>query len=92
MIKLPQERLANLLAFFGWQGGTIHQIAKETNVPVNVLISGKPSESFFGSDYSLGSICLETCSRPWRAHLGNKRKGNVDWWLGVADAVSVCKE
>ncbi len=93
MIKTPEQRMKNLLAYFGWQGGTIHQLEAETGVDGDVLLHGKPSATWLASDYSLGSAALETCTKEWRVDvLAGGRRGYADYWLGVADAMSVCRE
>jgi hypothetical protein len=93
MIKTPEKRLQNLLAYFGWQGGTIHQVAKAVGVDSTTLLHGKPEKTFLASDYSLGSCALETCGKSWRVnHLAERRYEVADYWLGVADALSICKE
>lgn len=84
MKRNPVIRMANLLAYFGWQGGTIHQIAKETGVDASTLLYGNPPEK--NGAYISGQSALSTCSRDWRVNeLARKRYGNVEYWLGVAD-------
>ena len=88
----PELRLSNLLAYFGWQGGTIHQIERLTGVDANTLLHGMPDESqnHIASDYSKGGSSLSTCSKDFRVSvLAPKSKGNVSYWLGVACGYSV---
>jgi hypothetical protein len=93
MERTPEKRLQNLLAYFGWQGGTIHQVAAEVGVDSAELLYGHPASIHLASLYSLGACSLETCSKSWRVNrLAPKRKGERDYWLGVADAISICEE
>ena len=83
-MKTAEERSKNLFRFFGWQGGTIHQVAKETGVDINTLLYGEPTESYLNSKYSHGACASETCALKFRLELVDQAKGNKDFWIGVA--------
>ncbi len=93
MVKSPEQRSSNLFAYFGYQGGTIHQIAQETGVDAQTLLYAEPKDgTYLSSLYSLGSSALETCTLNWRRNtLAPQHHGQIDYWLGVADAFEVCK-
>jgi hypothetical protein len=83
------QRLCNLLVFFGWQGGTIHQISKETGIDAYTLLYSQPSPTQRNSiDFSNGSFGLRTCGLDFRIkNLAPKANNNETFWLGVALAV-----
>lgn len=83
----PESRSANLFHYFGWQGGTIHQIASETGIDVSDLLYGEPEATYLNSKYSHGACANETCSLPMRLKLAQETKGNRDYWIGVACAI-----
>lgn len=82
----PVERTINLLHYFGWQGGTIHQLAEETGVSVNTLLYDQPHECGINSKYSHGACANETCNLAMRLELAKKVQGNREYWIGVATA------
>lgn len=79
-----EKRLENLLKYFGYQGGTIHQIAKETGCSVQALLYEEPKQTYISSDYSNGYFALNTCSLEFRLKFVKQYQGNLDFWLGVA--------
>ena len=85
--------LNNLYAYFGWQGGTIHQIAEATGCDSDELIYTVPDQMEvirMDSDYSAGQSALATCSKEFRVSvLTPKRKGNLMFWLGVRNGYAV---
>jgi hypothetical protein len=87
VIRTPQTRSKNLFDYFGWQGGTIHQIADETDVNVSDLLYGLPLENHLTSKYVQGQCAAETCGQAMRLKLAKETKGNRDFWIGVAMAV-----
>ena len=87
--RTPEKRTANLLAFFGWQGGTIHQLAAETGVDVRTLLY---ADSAYTDRFAQGCCALETCGLAYRLKLAQRTHGDVAFWLGVAHAVDVCRE
>lgn len=94
MKHTPETRSANLFHYFGWKGGTIHQIADETGVSVQDLLYGEPSSNYLSSHYSHGACANETCSLPYRILLSKRDevKGDRDYWIGVACAILPSKE
>ena len=85
--------LNNLYAYFGWQGGTIHQIAEATGCDSDELIYTVPDQMEvirLDSDYSAGQSALATCDKEFRVSvLAPKRKGNLLFWLGVRNGYAV---
>ena len=85
--------LKNLYAYFGWQGGTIHQIAVATGCNPNDLIYTVPDQMEvirLDSDYSAGQSALATCSKEFRVSvLAPKHMGNLLFWLGVRNGYAV---
>ena len=85
--------LDNLYAYFGWQGGTIHQIAGATGCNPDELIYTVPDHMqtiLLGSEYSLGQSALATCEKSFRVNvLAPKYKGNLMYWIGVRNGYSV---
>lgn len=71
---------------FGWQGGTIHQIATITGCDSYDLIYGE-IESYL-NDARSGSSAYSTNSLEFNQNkLLEKSRGNLQFWLGVAQAV-----
>ena len=85
--------IKNLYLYFGWQGGTIHQIAEATGCNLEGLIYTAPDRMEtirLDSDYSKGQSALSTCRKSFRVNvLAPKYKGNLMFWLGVRDGCSV---
>ena len=85
----PETRSSNLIRFFGWQGGTIHQVAEETGVDVQTLLYADVPAIRSGLNYdhfSQGALCSETCDLAYRMDVAKRRKGNPSFWLGVAQS------
>ncbi len=85
-MNTPEQRTLNLLSYFGYAGGTIHQLAGETGVDAQTLLYGDVSEKHLTTDHCAGQFALRTCSKAHRLGFVEARKGNKDFWLGVADA------
>lgn len=86
----PEQRMTNLLTYFGWQGGTIHQLEQETGVDAATLLHAPNMCQHIADEYSKGAAALETCGRDWRVkRLAPKYKGNAAYWIGVAHALRV---
>lgn len=76
------ERLEALLHYFGWQGGTIHQLAKETGCSVDQLLSGR-IEAVQAAE-AKGFSAIRTCSKDWRVEkLVAAHQGDWPYWGGV---------
>ncbi len=54
----PEQRTKNLLRYFGWQGGTIHQISRETGISVQDLLYGTTDKKN-NKDFWLGVAMSE---------------------------------
>lgn len=81
-------RLEALCKALGWQGGTIHQVAAETGCSVQDLIYGQPSATHITSDHAGGWFSARTCSLEHNRRVNfPANKGNLDFWLGVADGI-----
>jgi hypothetical protein len=69
----PSQRIRALFYFFGWQGGTIHQLAEATGLPVQTILEAEIISPIDG-----GFSAIRTCDRAWRIErLAPKAKG--DW-------------
>ena len=92
----PEQRARALYYFLGWQGGTVHQLAKATGLTVSQILYeplngydgyavGTPRElSRFISDKANGSSAVRTCDREYRANtLAPAHKGDFEFWGGV---------
>ena len=77
-----EERTQALYYFFGWQGGTVHQLAKATGLTVHDILHAPEIENH--NDQSRGWFSVRTCDREWRREvLAPKRQGNLAYWQGV---------
>jgi len=80
----PENRTESLLHFFGWQGGTIHQLSEVTGVDSNSLLYDEPNQNIL--DTSLGWYENRTCNLAHRLSSVEKYRGNTAFWLGAATA------
>lgn len=77
----PSQRTRALFYFFGWQGGTIHQLAHETGIDSETILHGVVAHDSNG-----GFSAIRTCGRDWRrGTLAPKHKGD---WPFYAAAIS----
>lgn len=87
----PEERFSNLLAYLGWAGGTIHQVAEVTGVNCQDLLDGsKPCGADpepIRSRFLQGSLASETCGLRYRLRLVPMVRGDAAFWLGVGEAI-----
>lgn len=74
---------------FGWNGGTIHQIAEVTGCDVWELIYNPAKE--YTLDHKLGwfAYCTNTLEYN-QLNITNKMQGNIQFWIGVSSAVQTC--
>lgn len=75
----PEQRARALYYYFGWQGGTIHQLAKATGVDSQTIL-------YSGHDGKLsdGFSAVRTCDRDWRRdRLAPKHQGDWGYWRDV---------
>lgn len=79
-------RTQALMLAFGWQGGTIHQIAEETGCNAEDLIYGESIE--YNANNKAGWFAYRTNSLEFnQENITPKRKGDLQFWLGVAAGV-----
>lgn len=79
-------RTEALMRAFGWQGGTIHQMAHETGCDAHDLIYAKSEE--WNVEHKKGWFAYMTCSLAHnQENTSPKKKGNLQFWLGVASGV-----
>jgi len=75
------SRTIPLYRFFGWQGGTVHQLAAATGLSVMDILYSPIGE---GKDTLGGFSAIRTCGRDWRRDvLAPKHKGDLPYWHGV---------
>lgn len=81
----PENRTKYLLQAFGWQGGTIHQLAEETGCEVSDLLYSKIREPLgITTDFFKGWSAARTCELQWNLDVNfPPRKGNLQFWQGV---------
>ena len=81
-------RLDAFCKAFGWQGGTIHQVAEMTGCKADDLLTGKAADETIASAYARGWFAGRTCSIEFNK-LNNfpAHRGVLDFWLGVADGL-----
>lgn len=82
------NRTQAIMKALGWAGGTIHQVAAETGCEVYGLLYGTASAFHLGSDHSKGWFAGRKNTVVFnKANVFPNRKGNLDFWLGVADGL-----
>lgn len=82
-------RTEALCRILGWQGGTIHQVAKEIGVSTHDIIYG---DSIQNDDYKAGWHAARNHSpQENHQHYFSKHKGNKDFWIGAADGYGCMK-
>lgn len=76
----PEERAEALYYYFGWQGGTVHQLAKATGLSVqDILYREHGPEPLSG-----GFSAVRTCDTAWRRdNLAPKNRGDWAYWRDV---------
>ncbi len=76
----PEQRAQALYYYFGWQGGTIHQLAEATGCSVDDLLyrTHGPEKSAI---HLGGFSAIRTCDTPWRRDvLAPKHQGEWPYW------------
>ena len=82
-------RLEALCKALGWQGGTIRQVAAEIGCKAEDILNSSPTDMTLNTAYSRGWFAGRTCTVEFNRHTNfPPRKGNLDFWLGVADGLS----
>lgn len=75
-----ENRVRALLYYFGWQGGTIHQIADATGCSVNQLLYGLHGDERLGGGFS----AVRTCDTEWRRDtLAPRYRADWAYWRDV---------
>lgn len=78
-------RTEALLRAFGCQGGTIHQVAQAAGCDAHDLIYAKTEE--WNIEHQKGWFAYLTCSLAHNQANITPKKGNLQFWLGVASGV-----
>ena len=86
------NRTEALMAAFGYQGGTVHDICKKVGLEVNDFLYGETRP--YSNDYACGWFAYRTCRLEFNQERGIKkqRKGNLQFWLGVTGAINCCEK
>jgi hypothetical protein len=76
----PEQRTQALYYYFGWQGGTVHQLAQATGLSVDDILYREHGDE--RSDIHLaGFSAIRTCDMDWRRNtLAPKRQGEWAYW------------
>lgn len=83
----------NLCLAFGWQGGTIHQVAEYTGCSVSDLLRN-PSDfpSRIDGEKASGWFAYRTCEREFNMERMHEIRGKIAFWLGVAEGVETTRK
>lgn len=85
------NRTTNLLNAFGFQGGTIHQIAELTGCDAFDLLHAETTPYEFHRQS--GWFAYRTNGRDFnQKKITPKELGNVQFWLGVAEGVETTRK
>ena len=77
-----------IMKALGWAGGTIHQVAAETGCTVEGLLYGSATDYRVGSDHNKGWFAGRNSTVGHNRTVNfPKYKGNLDFWLGVAEGL-----
>lgn len=76
----PEQRARALYYYFGWQGGTIHQLARATGMKSQDLLYREHG----GERLCDGFSAVRTCDRDWRRdRLAPQHQGDWQYWRDV---------
>lgn len=76
----PEERARALYYFFGWQGGTVHQLAAATGLTAADILHRPYGDGRTGDGFS----AVRTCSADWRRDkLAPQHQGDWAFWRDV---------
>lgn len=79
----PENRTKYLLQAFGFQGGTIHQLAEITGCSAQILLYKDFSDNEWDLEYQ-GGFFWDTNTKEYQDnHIIPSRKGNLYYWFGV---------
>lgn len=84
------NRTMNLLNAFGFQGGTVHQVAEITGCSANDLLYSDIEQ--YSGNHSAGWFAYRSCSIAHNQRYFVNEKGNVQFWLGVAQGVETSRK
>lgn len=80
------NRTQALCSAFGWQGGTIHQLALETGCETDDLLYGVSLQHERSN--TGGWFAGRTCTLEFNLAINfPKHHGDLQFWLGVADGL-----
>lgn len=76
----PEQRTRALYFYFGWQGGTIHQLAQATGCTVDALLYS-PAGDTRSAIHLSGFSAIRTCEVAWRCdRLAPQHQGEWAYW------------
>ena len=85
------NRTLNLLNAFGYQGGTIHQVAELTGCDAFALLYAEAIA--YDEDKALGWFAYRTNGQAFnRSNIAPAMQGNVQFWIGVAEGVETTRK
>ena len=85
------NRTTNLLNAFGYQGGTIHQVAELTGCDAFGLLYAEAIA--YDEDKAQGWFAYRTNGRDFnRSNTAPARQGDVQFWIGVAEGVETTRK
>lgn len=79
----PENRTKYLLQAFGFQGGTIHQLAQITGCSVQDLLYKDFPDERLDMEYKLGFYWDTNIKEFQEEYIIPSRKGNLSYWFGV---------
>lgn len=88
-VKDVIPRAQALMIAFGWQGGTIHQIAESIGVDVHDLIYKASEEHTQSNKAGWYAYCTNSLEFN-QENILPTQKGNLQFWIGVAGGVQTC--
>ena len=74
-----KERTRAFYYFFGWQGGTVHQIAAATGLSSDDILRREHGGEHSGLD-APGWWAIRTCSAERRREIAARHKGDWRFW------------
>jgi hypothetical protein len=85
-----QGRLNAFCKLFGWQGGTIHQVAERTGCEASSVLDHQVVYQGLLSAYTRGWFAARTNSLAFNAaNVFPKEQGNLDFWIGAAEGITI---
>lgn len=75
-----EQRAQALYYYFGWQGGTVHQLADATGLTVSDILYREQGDERLCEGFS----AVRTCDTAWRRDtLAPKHQGDWPYWRDV---------